>query len=469
MKVVNALIAFLLLVTAQAQEPSDTNLILIIDASNSMWGQIDGVNKIVIAREAVSGLVDSLPDETQVGLIAYGHRNEGDCEDIEVLQDIGPLEKGPLKQTINGISPKGKTPISSSITQAIALAKQRQSSAIVLVSDGLETCNLDPCTTVRTAKAQGIPFVLHVVGFDIASGESAQLECAAQEGGGLYLPADDAQQLAQALQTAYEKPRTPDGRLVVTTTAEGRLQDTTIRVTDLASGEEVAAGRTYVSAETNPRHIPLDDGKYRAEVKAVQINGAPKFEFEFEISEGSRVERTFDYSAGEVSVKVTRNGELDDAVVTIRPKGERRRVAGGRTYKSESNNPLVERVVAGTYDVSIRSVALRNGEEPEFNDVVVNGNERTELSYDYASGVISVGTRRGDTLVDSVIGIIDANGKNIAGGRTYTSETSNPKSFIVSPGTYIVRIREIRGEEREVSAQVTTKQTTEIIIDLDQP
>ena len=55
-------------------EPVNSDLILILDASNSMWGQIDGVNKIVIAREAVGGLIDDLPDASNVGLVAYGHR-----------------------------------------------------------------------------------------------------------------------------------------------------------------------------------------------------------------------------------------------------------------------------------------------------------------------------------------------------------------------------------------------------------
>ena len=210
-------IALMCLVMAPAAAGGqDTDLVIIMDASNSMWGQIDGVNKIVIARDAVGGLIDELPDATEVGLVAYGHRREGDCEDIEVLQPVGPLDKTALKGSINAIKPKGKTPITSSINAAIELARTRESTAIVLISDGLETCGLDPCDAVRTAKAEGLPFVLHVVGFDVANEDTAQLECAAQAGDGLYLAAADAAQLADALQTAYEAPPVPDGRLVVT-------------------------------------------------------------------------------------------------------------------------------------------------------------------------------------------------------------------------------------------------------------
>ena len=106
-----------------AQDEPETDLVLILDASNSMWGQIDGVNKIVIAREAVGGLIDDLSDNTNVGLIAYGHRRESDCDDIEVLTDVGTVDKAALKATINSINPKGKTPITASITTALDLAR----------------------------------------------------------------------------------------------------------------------------------------------------------------------------------------------------------------------------------------------------------------------------------------------------------------------------------------------------------
>src|SRR5690606_8290382 len=46
---------------AIAQEQPGT--ILVLDASGSMWGQIDGVNKIVIAREVVADILADFPAE----------------------------------------------------------------------------------------------------------------------------------------------------------------------------------------------------------------------------------------------------------------------------------------------------------------------------------------------------------------------------------------------------------------------
>ena len=71
--------------------------------------------------------------------------------------------------------------------------------------------------------------------------------------------------------------------------------------------------------------------------------------------------------------------------------------------------------------------------------------------------------------MDSVVNVVDSNGANAGGGRTYTSPDSNPKSIILIPGEYTVRIREVRGDEREVAATVIAGEETEFIVDLDQP
>ena len=451
-----------------AQEQGPADLILILDASNSMWGQIEGENKIVIARRAVGGLIDELPDETHVGLLAYGHRREGDCTDIEVLQEPAPVAKAALKSTINGINPKGKTPITGAVNAAIDLARDRNSASILLISDGLETCDMDPCAAVRTAKSAGVPFVLHVVGFDVGGENTAQLECLAQAGEGEFLSAENAEELSAALQSAYEKPTVPDGRLVITATAEGGLQDAVIRVFDAMNDEEVAGGRTYAAAETNPRSIPLADGDYRATVNPVGIRGAAEHEFSFQIDDGSRVERAFDFGVGELAVRVLRNGALSDATVRVLNRASSTQVAAGRTYRGATSNPKVFPLTGGTYDVVIKSVELRHATEHRFQAVTVTGGERVDLTHEYTSGTLRVGVGRGETLVDAVVNIYDAAGASIRGGRTYTNSDSTPLSVVLAPGEYTLRIREIRGERREVIATVVAGEITETFIDLDE-
>jgi Ca-activated chloride channel family protein len=70
-----------------AQEAGRT--MIIMDGSGSMWGRIGKQPKLKIAKRAVIQFLKRLPNEMEVGLMAYGHRREGDCDDIQVLVKPG--------------------------------------------------------------------------------------------------------------------------------------------------------------------------------------------------------------------------------------------------------------------------------------------------------------------------------------------------------------------------------------------
>lgn len=95
---------------AHAQNPdTPKDAILILDASGSMWGQIDGVNKIVIAKDVVEELLLGLDEKQRMGFVAYGHRREGDCADIQTLANVG-APRDDLIDAVRGLTPRGKTP-----------------------------------------------------------------------------------------------------------------------------------------------------------------------------------------------------------------------------------------------------------------------------------------------------------------------------------------------------------------------
>ncbi len=461
------LLAALLAPEVAVPQEAGPALLLILDASGSMWGQIEGENKIVIARRVVGDLVDGLDSEAQIGVVAYGHRREGDCDDIETVAPIGALDRAAIQSTVDGLNPKGKTPITQAVEHAFGVIAGRSApTTVVLVSDGLETCGGDPCAAVRAAKQRGASFLLHVIGFDVAGEDVSQLECAAQAGEGLFLSAESADELAGALERAATlTPEVPAGRLAVTAVADGELQDAAVLVTDAASGDEAGNGRTYASPETNPRVIPLPDGTFDVTVEAVGIRGDATRRFQVEIADGGRVEREVDFSTGELVIGVTRNGEPSDAVfrVSLPDGGE---VASGRTYTARSSNPASVRLTAGDYAVSLKSVEISGDAEHGFGVVTVAPQGRAELAHEFASGTLRVGAARGGELVDATLSVVDAaSGKPVAQGRTYTSERSNPKSFMLQPGDYRVTVKEIRGAGTEISVSLEQGQTVERMVD----
>lgn len=180
--------------------PEGRNLLIIFDASGSMWGQIDGVAKITTAREALSGIVGDLDPAMNLGLMAYGHRRKVDCTDTEILYPVANYDAGRLLPAIEGISPLGKTPIAGALEQAAAaMPNSGQSSSVLLISDGLETCGGDPCAAAARLAESRIETRVHVVGFDLSEEEHAALQCIADNGNGTYYPANDAQSFVAAV------------------------------------------------------------------------------------------------------------------------------------------------------------------------------------------------------------------------------------------------------------------------------
>ncbi|SHO48613.1 vWA domain-containing protein [Desulfopila aestuarii] len=185
-------------------------VMLILDSSGSMWGQIDGKAKIEIAREALGEIIDTIPAEYETGLMAYGHRRKGDCQDIETLVDFGPHSPAAMKKRIAEISPKGKTPLSASVQMAAkTLRSTEEKATVILLTDGLETCDADPCQVAADLARSGVDFTVHVVGFDLSEGDQGRLRCLADKTGGLFVAAGDAKALKTALATTVEKVKAP--------------------------------------------------------------------------------------------------------------------------------------------------------------------------------------------------------------------------------------------------------------------
>ena len=177
-------------------ESAKATILFILDGSGSMWAKIDNKEKITIAKGVLIELIEELPEAVHVGLEVYGHRSKGDCNDIEMLVPVGEGDKVVLREKIQSINPKGKTPITESIRLAAKHIETREEETmIVLVSDGNETCKGDPCALVKELKEKGIKFVMHVVGLDVTTQEKEQLVCIAEVGGGKYFTAQNAKQL----------------------------------------------------------------------------------------------------------------------------------------------------------------------------------------------------------------------------------------------------------------------------------
>jgi Ca-activated chloride channel family protein len=198
----------------QASAPS--RAIIVFDASGSMYGQVPGGVKIDIAKKVVSDIVGTIDPAMELGLMAYGHRKKGDCEDIELLVPPQAGSAAAILKSVAALQPKGKTPLTAAVIQAAKYLKFEEARvSVILVSDGVETCDQDPCMAAEELERLGIDFTCHVIGFDLKPGESSGLECLAKKTGGMYLAAKDATTLKSSLETAMKQVAKPVTTLVV--------------------------------------------------------------------------------------------------------------------------------------------------------------------------------------------------------------------------------------------------------------
>ena len=196
---------------ASVHAEDGSRVILVLDASGSMRAKIDGKSKIDIAKQVVGNIVKTWKPEDELGLIAYGHREKGNCKDIEVLREPGKLDAADYMSAVNSLNPKGQTPMTAAVKMAAeALQFTEKKATVILVSDGIETCNLDPCAVAEDLAKMGVDLKIHTVGFGLDNkGAVAQLKCLAEKTGGTYTTANNADELQKALAKTVSAPPPP--------------------------------------------------------------------------------------------------------------------------------------------------------------------------------------------------------------------------------------------------------------------
>jgi hypothetical protein len=168
------------------KETGKENILIILDASGSMWGQVSlgkpGTKryqrcKIEIAQKVLEEYVDDLDEEkVNVGLRVFGRYRERGCKDSQLIIPVGPLHKEAFKGTMRKVKPghQGKTPMAYSLRKAlidISTPSDMQrfldsgefaggEKSIILITDGEGGC--DSIEEVR-----GLEDDLRLLGVDI--------------------------------------------------------------------------------------------------------------------------------------------------------------------------------------------------------------------------------------------------------------------------------------------------------------
>lgn len=207
---------------AQDQAESTSNRVvnveLVFDSSGSMAAEVSpGVTRIEAAKTVLNDVVEAIPEAEgiNVGFRVYGHEGsnqeadrEESCRSTELVVPIEGTNKEALRAAIESYQPVGWTPITLALTEAgkdFSAPGENEVNAIVLVTDGLETCGGNACEAALALAEGDVNITTYVVGFGLTQEEQSTLQCIADAGGGLNLNAANADELNEALFKVLEE------------------------------------------------------------------------------------------------------------------------------------------------------------------------------------------------------------------------------------------------------------------------
>lgn len=245
----------------------DTRRILILlDGSGSMMDDWKGTNKWMLAKDLVSQTIDSIQrndSSVEIGLRVFGHQSPRalkDCKDTKLEVPIGKNTASSIVERLESITPQGHTPIAYSLFLAAGDFTSQGINSIILITDGIENCDGDPCASTSALTDKRITLKPFIIGIGIDAAEKNMFDCV-----GTFYDATDSVQFKNAMDVVVSQALNSTTAQINLLDAFGQPTQTNVELTlyDAFSG---AVRYHYVHSLNNknePDTLLIDPlGKY---------------------------------------------------------------------------------------------------------------------------------------------------------------------------------------------------------------
>ena len=354
----------------KAQDDQLTRLLFVFDASNSMNATWQSDRKITVARKLLSETVKELDDQPNVemGLRIYGHQvaiapGKQDCEDTRLEVSFRPNNGSLIERTLDRIQCKGTTPIARSLEKAANDFPECSDcrNIIILITDGIEACDGDPCAVSRALQRNGVILKPFVIGVGLEDEFKDTFNCV-----GNYYDATNEETFKNILDIVVTQA-------LNNTTAQINLlddygnpteTDVTVNLFD-QNTENLAYGFVHtLNHKGNPDTLSLDPiVTYRIEAHTIPTLTKENVK----IIPGKHNIIALEAGQGDLEIKVA--GQLGkDVPVIVRKKGEM-----STAHVMQTN--LKERLLTDFYDLEILTLP-----RTRISDVEVTQNRTTTVT-----------------------------------------------------------------------------------------
>ncbi len=168
---------------AQVQQ---TRILFLLDASGSMNQKIEAESRWKVASRLLYNLADSLErhhSPVQIAVRVFGHQSpnaQHNCQDSRLEIPFAKSNAKTILRKLNAINPQGYTPIAYSIFKAAEgdfPPDKNALNAIVLITDGIETCDGDPCAAAQLLERKRISLKPFIIGLGLQDSFIKKFDC----------------------------------------------------------------------------------------------------------------------------------------------------------------------------------------------------------------------------------------------------------------------------------------------------
>lgn len=187
----------------------DTETLIILDQSASMLEFYNGKPKIEYAKQAVRNILQSMPDNESIGFRTVGvhpmvmfqlitQNPNALCEATMLHNEITANNKQNINNALSGIMPSGASPLQYTLQTAINndFYIDTRNKHIILITDGYENCDGDPCMYIRREMLQRDDLKIDIVAIGVPPDEKGLLGCLSEATNGNFLDVETSNDIA---------------------------------------------------------------------------------------------------------------------------------------------------------------------------------------------------------------------------------------------------------------------------------
>ncbi|UCI25754.1 vWA domain-containing protein [Mesorhizobium sp. B2-8-5] len=466
---IRSVAAALLLLSMTSFGFAANKVIIILDASGSMWAQIDGKPKLEIARESLRTVLQSVPADDEIGFMAYGHRTKGSCDDIELIVPPQAGSASAISSAADSMKFLGKTPLTAAVKQAAEALKYTEDKAtVVLITDGLETCGGDPCALGKELKESGVDFTADVVGFGLTADEGKQIACLAENTGGKYIQASDEKALQEALVETVAAPAPTPEPAPAPAPEPAKPEFNFMPSVVLAEGDDpITDGNVWEVYKAKPdgtrgESVTTEYGAYKGNLEpgdyvVVATDGQAKAEQKIKIEAGQAYQPLFILNAGKLILHPRPSPGADiagGAILEFAYPGDHTTTYGDtKVILPAGEEKVTVTIGSGTITETIRLAA---GQTIEKDMIVGVGKAKANAFY----------TQGGEKAGADVSWKVYKAAKKLDGTRDQVTYAYGPDSqFDLPPGDYVMGV-DVQAVSTEQPFSVTVGQMTDVNVTL---